>query len=394
MTMNKENFILKSNKTHGDRYYYSKVPQDVKSKEKITIICPEHGEFEQIAYNHMKGSRCKYCIREETSRRCRKTSEKFIKDCKMIHGDKYDYSKVKYKSAHDKVIIICPKHGEFEMKPNAHLNGQGCSKCWLERKGKSNILTTQEFIQISRKVHGDKYDYSKTNYIKDNVEVVITCPVHGDFIQVANYHKHGRGCPECGKITLRQKNIKGKENFILKSKKHHFDRYDYSKVPKNVKVRDKIIIICPDHGEFEQVAYYHMNGNGCPKCNLSKGEFRIINFLENEEIVYEYQKRFHNLNPLYSFDFYLPEYNLIIEFDGIQHFIPCDFSHCSLSEEENLKNLEKVKFRDNQKNEWCKENNIDLLRIPYYEFDNIEDVISEKISKMNRQQLLLKYFFN
>ena len=120
---------------------------------------------------------------------------KFIKKAKEIHGDKYDYSKVEYKNSNTKVCIICPEHGEFWQLPYHHLHGCGCSKC----RSKKMTLTTEEFIERAKEIHGDKYDYSKTEYVDNKTKICIICPIHGEFWQIPLNHLQNKGCPYCGK---------------------------------------------------------------------------------------------------------------------------------------------------------------------------------------------------
>ena len=130
----------------------------------------------------------------------------------------------------------------------------------------SKALTTKEFIDKAKTVHGNKYDYSKTVYKKSIIPVIITCPIHGDFIQKPNYHLSGCGCPECGKITAKNARLLTKDKFIEACRCTHGDYYDYSLVDYNG-IFEKIKIICPKHGVFEQTPSNHVNnGQGCPKC--------------------------------------------------------------------------------------------------------------------------------
>lgn len=130
---------------------------------------------------------------------CKKnTVDEFIEKAKKVHGDRYDYSKVEYKGSKTKVCIVCPEHGEFWQKPNNHLNGQNCPSCFLNKKGENITLTTNEFIERAKKVHGDKYDYSKVEYVNSYTKVCIICKKHGEFWQKPHNHLTNRGCKECG----------------------------------------------------------------------------------------------------------------------------------------------------------------------------------------------------
>ena len=190
-----EIFIERANKIHGNKFDYSKVNY-VNSKTKVCIICPIHGEFWQKPYSHLNGRGCNLCSKPVHD------TESFIRESKKIYGNKYDYSKVQYVDAKTKVCIICPKHGEFWVTPNNHLRGRGCYNCGREVCAKKQSLSTQQFIDKAREVHGDKYDYSKANYTNNHTEVCIICPIHGEFWQKPMKHLSGHGCPKCSESKL------------------------------------------------------------------------------------------------------------------------------------------------------------------------------------------------
>ena len=260
--LTQEEFINEARKVHGDKYDYSKVEYKTK-RDKICIICPKHGEFLQIAQSHLSGHGCPKCAIEKAGETQRLSKEEFIKKAREIHGDRYDYSKVEYVNSQTKVCIICPKHGEFLQVPNAHLGGCGCPKC----VGK-DVLNTDEFIRRAKEIHGDRYDYSKVEYVNSQTKVCIICPEHGEFWTTPNNHFRGKGCPKCvGKY-------KTTEDFIKMAKEVHGDKYDYSKTIF-VNNATKVCVICPEHGEFWQNPYQHLNGNGCPKCAFEKASDRM-----------------------------------------------------------------------------------------------------------------------
>ena len=211
------------------------------------------------------------------------STEEWIQKAKEIHGDKYDYSKVEYCGAHTKVCIICPTHGEFWQTPAKHLSGKGCKKCGIERTNASNRLTTEEFIRRAKEIHGDKYDYSKTNYIDAKTKVTIICPIHGEFVQNPVSHLHGgHGCRICAKQEPYTTN-----SFVKKACEIHGKKYDYSKV-KYVNSNIKVCIICPEHGEFFQRPSHHLGGCGCPNCNGITKRYKF-NLLEEFESEYEFR---------------------------------------------------------------------------------------------------------
>lgn len=125
------------------------------------------------------------------------TTEEFIERARQVHGGLYNYSKVKYLSWSEKICIICPIHGEFWQTPNDHLHGYGCPICGKEKSDLSRKKTIDKFIEQARKIHGNKYDYSKVKYIDIHTKVCIICPKHGEFYQNPNNHLNGHGCPKC-----------------------------------------------------------------------------------------------------------------------------------------------------------------------------------------------------
>ena len=282
------------------------------------------------------------------------TTEEFIERAKSVHGDKYDYSKTVYKKSTEKVCIICPIHGEFWQTPKIHLNGFGCSKC-----SHKHSYTTMEWIELAKKVHGDKYDYTKVEYKNAFKKVCIICPKHGEFWQTPNGHLNGDGCPKC----FLDKQRKTTEEFIEKARQIHGNMYDYSKT-NYINSRTKVCIICPTHGEFWQIPSSHLNGRGCPVCKRSHLENIIYKLLEENNITYTYQKRFKWLG-LQSLDFYLQDYDIAIECQGIQHFKPKGFgTHKSI-----LERFKKDQQRDNLKIQKCKENNIKLIHyVPFEKY--------------------------
>lgn len=127
------------------------------------------------------------------------TTEEFIEKAKEVHGDKYDYSKVEYNGNTIKVCVICPIHGEFWQTPKSHLKGCGCKIC-ADLKNKERVrVNTDQFAERAKHIHGDKYIYSKVNYVSYRTKVCISCPKHGDFWQAPADHLFGQGCPECGR---------------------------------------------------------------------------------------------------------------------------------------------------------------------------------------------------
>ena len=194
------------------------------------------------------------------------TSQEFVKNAQTIHDDKYDYSKVKYINSSTKLIIICKEHGEFEQLPSSHLAGRGCSKCKYVKHGELSRYNSQQFIKKAQTIHGDKYDYSKVDYTVSKNKVIIICKEHGEFTQLPSGHLDGKGCGKCGRLICGEKLTMCCKLFISKAIEVHGDKYDYSKV-SYVNSSTKVMIICKEHGEFEQNPGGHLQGNGCSKCS-------------------------------------------------------------------------------------------------------------------------------
>jgi Zn finger protein HypA/HybF involved in hydrogenase expression len=252
-----EKFIYRAHTVHGHKYDYSKVLY-YDYKTKICIVCPVHGEFFQMPTKHLNGKGCGLCGVDKR----RSNVNKFIKKSNSVH-EKYDYSKVIYKDAFTKVSIICPIHGDFFQTPHNHMKGSGCPKCGIITIKNKKMLTTEDFIKRSLKVHSKgRYDYSKTEYKDVNSKVFIICKTHGGFFQSPNNHMRGMGCDKCFKDKQRLST----EDFINRSNSIHGNgRYDYSKV-QYVNSQKKVCIICLKHGEFWQNPRIHYKGFGCPKC--------------------------------------------------------------------------------------------------------------------------------
>ena len=303
------------------------------------------------------------------------TVQEFTEKAKKVHGDKYDYSKVEYINNKTKVCIICPEHGEFWQTPDSHLRGRGCRQCSIKSMKDKQRLSTEDFIEKAKEIHGNKYDYSKVDYVNSQTKVCIICPKHGEFWQTPLNHLKGKGCPDCygnKKLTY--------DIFIEKAKKVHGDKYDYSKVVyKNVD--KKVCIICPEHGEFWQTPNKHFGKQmqGCPHCASSIIEKKCNSFFMNNNILFEQHKKFNWLGQQHL-DFYIPEYNFAIECQGEQHYKPVDFAN--KGEEWAKMKFEQIKNNDKRKSILCKENNVKLYYIKYNE--NVVEKLNKILKNYER----------
>ena len=415
--LTQDEFISKCKEKHGDKYDYSLVEYK-NIRNKVKIICKEHGVFEQLPKNHYNGQGCSFCcypdlnlnkkdfinkygreeydysfipdiiksnsiitILDKSSRLVYKQfsshhkngikptkieSNSLVKKLKEVHNDNYDYiiEKETY-YATDKIKIINKlTNDEFYYRVDRHLSGM-----------KPNKITLNYFLLKSKEIHGDKYDYSLIKEIKGGQsKVEIICQEHGIFKQrVSNHMNLGDGCPKC--VGVGKWNT---ELVISEFRNVHSDLYDYSNVKFNG-VDKKVEIICKEHGSFEQNIHKHLKGQGCPECSYnSKGEEYVKMYLEELGIKYIRQHSFETcryINRL-SFDFYLPELNTCIEFDGIQHFKP-------ISEFGGKKEFRIIQERDKCKDDWCSENQVNLIRIRYDQIDKVKYILESKLIKNN-----------
>ena len=312
-------------------------------------------------------------------------TKNFIWKSLHVHGDKYIYHKSVYVKSKEKLLIECRVEGHepFPQRANDHLNGHGCKLCGIKTLSEKQKMTLKEFIEEANKVHGKgRYDYSKVNYINMDTEVIIICPNHDEpyeFPQKPHDHLQRKGCPICGRKVAIEKHRLTLQEFIERAyKKYGIGRYDYSKV-KYTTMNTLVCIICPNHNEpyeFWKTPHNHLNGVGCPLCNESIGNNKIRMFLINNNIKFENEKTFDNCEYIKQlrFDFYVQQYNLCIEFDGEQHFEKVNWDG-KMTDEEMEENLKLNQFRDQIKNDYCKNNGINLLRIRYDE--NVEEKLFE-----------------
>ncbi len=304
--MNAPDYLALFNKTHNGKYTYH-FDENTKliSSTKITITCPEHGNFTQLVSNHKRGAGCKPCgqIVKGLSRKI--THDEFISKSISIHGSKYDYSKVQFSYNSDKIVIGCPHHGDFELVASLHYTKreQGCPKCTYEERSKQKRSTPEYIENQIPDVIKQYYLYDLSTYKNSRSFIEVTCTMHN--------------------ITY----LQNPRSFI--------------------------------------------KGNiGCVKCNtLSLGELKIKTYLEQKNISFIQQHSFDKciFKRKLKFDFYLPEWNACIEFDGRQHYVELN--------RKRQESLNIIQARDATKNNFCLANNILLLRIPYWDSANIEKIL-------------------
>ena len=442
VVLNQQSFLDRAIKKHEDLYDYSKTT--VLSKhDKVIIICRIHAEFHQLPGNHISGQGCPDCAQINRTQSQRYSTKEFIESVRLIHKEKYDYSKVNYINSQTKVEIICLIHGSFKMKANSHFNGQGCPICgrisanlnialdysvFLKRAEKihNNQYTYNEesYINYTSKLniycnehgyfsqtphshismktgcpkcglinatkkrhiewdvvhdlflvsHGNRYEYDKSTYVNVTKKINIKCKEHGWFLQKPFVHYGGSGCDKCGYSESAEKKQINFEEFVIRSIEKHGNIYKYNK-SGYINIFKPTEIECSKHGVFFQTPRNHYRGSGCPKCISSRGETQVRLILERQNIKFQEQKIFDDLihkNKLRC-DFYLPEYNTVIEYNGLQHYeqIPIFGG---------INGLILTQKRDLIKYNYFIENKINLIIIRF-DNNNISDYIIKKLTE-------------
>lgn len=192
---------------------------------------------------------------------------------------------------------------------NAELHGNMCNECSLKINHKSLKFSNHEFVKNANLVHNNKYDYSLVSYEGSSKNVIIICPTHGKFKQRASNHLRGFGCKLCSYKKYKEMYSSTVEEFTKKSNLIHGNKYDYSKTIYRNR-EEKVTIICPTHGEFNQTAGGHLNGKGCPKCihRISSPEIEFLDYLNVKT-----EDRQHRISPYFVDGIYG---NVVYEFLG------------------------------------------------------------------------------
>ncbi len=288
-----------------------------------------------------------------------KTKEEFEKDAKLIHGNLYNYSDSIYIGNKKNIVIFCNICGKyFYQRPDNHLAGAGCTNCYGNIKHTNN-----EFIEKCMIIHNSKYDYTKTIYNGMLKNIVVNCYLHGDFtIRAQNHLLNKQGCIKCSHTHTNTL-----EDIIRKGNEIYNNFYDYSLVEIIGNNRSKIEIICPIHGVFEKSISNHLNKHqGCPRCKVKyKCEELIREILITNNIKFEYQKYFSECKRIRElpFDFYLIDYDVCLEIDGIQHRKPVK----RFGGEDRFIVQQEI---DLIKNNFCINTSRKLIRIEYNNFSN------------------------
>ncbi len=286
------------------------------------------------------------------------TKEVFIERCRETHGYKYKYIDVPDKILSSDYVKILYDGKLYTQKVVKHLLG----KCPEKNTPKN---TTEDFIERSIKVWGDRYDYSLVKYEGAHKKVIIIDNVSGiKYLQSPSNHLAGSS-PSCLSDSDFLEISK-----IISDYKYSYDNCNYVNKITNVKM------CCPEHGDFEVKPFNHLNyGTICSKCDESLFSKKVIKYMNKHRILFYRQHRFDGCKgDLYQlpFDFYIPSLNTCIEFDGIQHFQPVE--HFG-----GLESYERLKKNDKIKNDYCEDNYINIIRIKYDQLDRINEILDNNL---------------
>ena len=246
----------------------------------------------------------------------RLTVQEFVTRANKVHAGRYEYSQWDYVNTALRIEIVCPEHGAFLQTPETHLAGRGCQKCGVAKNTDARRSNTKDFITKARAAHGEKYDYSRVDYVNTALRIEIVCPDHGTFLQAARGHLQGKGCQKCGGAKNTDARRSNTKDFITKARAAHGEKYDYSRVDY-LNSKADVEINCPDHGTFLQAAGDHLQGKGCPKCvgRISKAGTAWLDSLGIEGL----HREWHIPGTRYHADGYDPVSNTVYEFHG-DHF--------------------------------------------------------------------------
>lgn len=352
----------------------------------VTIICPVHGEFkikprtlfDEAKYRPSHG--CWQCNGMVPPYERESGLEHFKRRMHELYGDKYTFVWSDFKRKESQIRFTCKQHGEQHRSAKVLLEGKGCEYC----NGK---LWPPDWIKNARAVHGDKYEYDEcrpprlaSDYIR------YKCPVHG--WQETRYDCHvqqGCGCALCAGVVNKLSADERKQMWIEKCKKRYPGKYSYRDVAY-VNNDTPVKIYCKEHHlTFETTPDTHARGaRGCPLCTKSVGEVEIYKWLHGHGVVFEAQYKLPNENMFCKrqylvADFYLPDLNLIIEMNGLQHY--------QYVEHFNTKDwtFEDQQIRDDTLRAYCKDHKVSLLEIKYDEIDHIPKILAKTIKKYGKR---------
>lgn len=286
-----EHYLELFNKVHNNKYTYPDFTYKT-NEDKIKIICPIHGEFEQIISNHSSGKGCQKCARELVGLKRRSNIYEILECFKKVHGDLYSYEKfTEYSGVHNKIDIFCKKHNEyFNQNISSHKRGTGCPKCGKEKSDSHKQDSLKSFLNKAEKFKTDNLSFDKVSYESSKTKVTMVCKIHGDFEIIPNNFLMGKSCPKC------KVNISKAEQEIADILKAHFPDLEQSN--KKVLEGKELDIYIPSkkvaieynglywHSELHKDKNYHLDKlNSCKDKGVKLIQIFEDEWLNKKEIV-------------------------------------------------------------------------------------------------------------
>ena len=344
-------FLAKARAAHGDRYDYPAWDAPRKSKDRVGVLCPVHGLFEQMVNSHVHGrcSGCRQCALEANWARMRMVHSDFVVRAAAVHGGKYDYPHNKLQNANTKIAIICPTHGEFLQEPASHLSGCGCPECGRGQRIKTKRRSFDEFLAKARAKHGDRFSYPDPgpgNFQGLRAKTRIVCPDHGEFLQGAAVHiRSPFSCPKCsaahiGSLTR----LTGTGVNERLEERHPGKAWAYVR-----STEDRLVFHCSDtwadgseHGQFSMTTSNFAAGKGCPACvrRRSWAEREIRDYIRS--LGFSTVRGSNRTIPglgRYELDVAIPELKIAVEYNGL-------IWHSELFQKERLAHVKKTELAE------------------------------------------------
>ena len=344
----------------------------------LKIKCKCGNVFEKTlkVMNKSKKYMCNNCIKNILTKAQTMPYEE-VKNKIANLGYKLLTSKDEYTKASDKCKIQCDKGHIYYQIPLDLFKGHKCKKCATEEVVSKQRLNKETILKI---LQLKNLEWIDEDYKSNDLPIKVKCKkCNHIFYPTIHNLKSGSRCPNCFELN------RGKKKIIPYEKRvEYIEKFGFKILtPKEEYINGstKIKFKCSKGHIYTSDLNHFYSGNRCPICNKSKGETSISNFLNNNNIEYIEQYKFKDCKykrPL-PFDFYIPSLNLCIEYDGKQHYEIDSFYN-------EIDDFIEIKIRDTIKNIYCKQNNIDLLRIPYFNYDNIEQILTEKLLNCNKQE--------
>lgn len=369
-----EDFIREATAVHANRYIYDSTVY-VSAKAPLEVTCRKHGSFTQIASAHLQGNGCPECGGTQ-----KLTEEVFFERAREKHNGRFDYKRFVFSGYAVSSTIVCPEHGPFQQSPKLHLR-HGCPRCGRKAVASQCSSSRDAFVEKSRSIHGQAYEYDEVIYTTNKHKVVIRCSKHGQFRQSPTNHLKGHGCPKCarGQFLTQQA-------FVEQACRKHNGRYQYSRVTF-ISSSEPVTITCPYHGDFSQRPSDHLRGRGCARCNMSRGECEVQRVLLELGVNFQWQwqsptesKQLRKLR----WDFCIVDDRAtplgLIEFQGDQHFHPVAFGTSEVNDRESA--FAAVVRRDQQKRNHANELGVPLLELTNASLPSLDKLIREFAAKV------------